>query len=178
MDVVRRWQDEGASVMLDFNTRPHRSDRWTATAALDYVNLHWYYIRQDTSSLDVPLAGHGRVHHQSHRQRGTSPYAITQTSAALRTLHPIVFNDLFCLRDQFARSALVLPDPRISIASAGFVTVARGRWLDRADSNVCMRSSGSLGAGLADQLEHWLAELGTHARLDQSSRVALVAQPC
>jgi hypothetical protein len=69
--------------------------------AFDYVNLHWYYIRQDNEPALVaaqrndmgvfiisPTDKGGHLH--------TPSLLLKQLCAPL---HPIVFNDLFCLRD-------------------------------------------------------------------------------
>ena len=51
MDVVRRWQADGRIGHVGFSTHGP-TDLITASCnsgAFDYVNLHWYYIRQDNS---------------------------------------------------------------------------------------------------------------------------------
>ncbi len=48
LDVVRRWQSEGRIRFVGFST--HGSTdlivKAIETDAFDYVNLHWYFIRQ------------------------------------------------------------------------------------------------------------------------------------
>ena len=52
LEVVRRWQKDGRIGHVGFST--HGPVDLIATAcdsgAFDYVNLHWYYIRQDNSA--------------------------------------------------------------------------------------------------------------------------------
>jgi hypothetical protein len=70
-----------------------------ASDAFDYVNLHWYFIRQDNTAAIEAARAHdmgvflisptdkgGHLHTPSERIRGLCA-----------PLHPIVFNDLFCL---------------------------------------------------------------------------------
>ncbi|MDA7432120.1 aldo/keto reductase, partial [Synechococcus sp. AH-601-O06] len=49
MEVVRRWQREGRIDHVGFSTHGETSVIEAAinSDAFDYVNLHWYYIRQD-----------------------------------------------------------------------------------------------------------------------------------
>ncbi len=101
LERARRWQAEGRVGAVGFSTHAPlpvlleaiRSDRF------DYVNLHWYFIRQDNQAaieaardrdmgvfLISPTDKGGHLHTPSPRLR-----------ELCAPLHPIVFNDLFCL---------------------------------------------------------------------------------
>ena len=103
LDVVRRWQEQGRIGHVGFSTHgePELIVDAIETDCFDYVNLHWYFIRQDNEPAIAAAHRHdmgvfiisptdkgGHLHTPGPRLRAlTSP------------LHPIVFNDLFCLRD-------------------------------------------------------------------------------
>ncbi len=103
LDVVRRWQSQGRIGHVGFSTHGEPSLIVDAieTGLFDYVNLHWYFIRQDNEPAIAAAHRHdmgvfiisptdkgGHLHTPGLRLRElTEP------------LHPIVFNDLFCLRD-------------------------------------------------------------------------------
>ena len=103
LDVVRRWQAEGRIGHVGFSTHgePELIVDAIETDCFDYVNLHWYFIRQDNEPAIAAAHRHdmgvfiisptdkgGHLHTPGPRLRElTAP------------LHPIVFNDLFCLRD-------------------------------------------------------------------------------
>jgi predicted aldo/keto reductase-like oxidoreductase len=112
MDVVRRWQKAGRIGHVGFSTHGP-TDLITAaikTGAFDYVNLHWYYINQSNSpALDAARGQDMGVFIISPTDKGGhlhSPSA--RLSDLCAPLHPIVFNDLFCLSD-----------PRIHTISVG-----------------------------------------------------------
>ncbi|WP_216901394.1 aldo/keto reductase [Synechococcus sp. CCY 9618] len=101
LEVARRWQEDGRIGHVGFSTHAPlplileaiNSDRF------DFINLHWYFIRQDNRPAIAAATAHdmgvfvisptdkgGHLHTPSDRLRDLcSP------------LHPIVFNDLFCL---------------------------------------------------------------------------------
>ena len=102
-DVLRRWQAEGRIGHVGFSTHAPLPLICEAIAsdAFDYVNLHWYYIRQDNRPA-IALA-------QAH-DMGVFVISPTDKGGHLHTpsprlvelcapLHPIVFNDLFCLAE-------------------------------------------------------------------------------
>jgi predicted aldo/keto reductase-like oxidoreductase len=101
LEVVRRWQADGRVGRIGFSTHAPLPLIRAAIAsdAFDYVNLHWYYIRQDNwAAIELahahdmgefeisPTAKGGHLHTPSAR-----------LSELCAPLHPIVFNDLFCL---------------------------------------------------------------------------------
>ncbi len=104
LDVVRRWQARGLINHVGFSS--HGSTELIVDAIntnqFDYLNLHWYFIFQDNEpalaaaeKLDLgvfiisPTDKGGHLHSPSKKLLNLcSP------------LHPIVFNDLFCLSDR------------------------------------------------------------------------------
>ena len=101
LEVARRWQDQGRIGSVGFSTHGPlplileaiESDRF------DYINLHWYLIRQDNAAAIAAASRHdmgvflisptdkgGHLHHPSER--------LLELCAPW---HPIVVNDLFCL---------------------------------------------------------------------------------
>ena len=103
LEVVRRWQKDGRIGHVGFST--HGPVDLIATAcdsgAFDYVNLHWYYIRQDNSAaLDAARRQDMGVFIISPTDKGGHLHTPSERLLELcAPLHPIVFNDLFCLSD-------------------------------------------------------------------------------
>ena len=103
MEVVRRWQRQGRIDHVGFSTHGETSVIEAAinSDAFDYVNLHWYYIRQDNEPALIAAQRHDMgVFIISPTDKGGhlhTPSLLLQQLCA--PLHPIVFNDLFCLRD-------------------------------------------------------------------------------
>ncbi len=102
MEVVRRWQRDGRIRFVGFST--HGACDMIAetieTGEFDYVNLHWYFIHQANWPAVEAAAGRDMgVLIISPSDKGGQLY---QPPAKLadhcRPLHPMVFNDLFCLR--------------------------------------------------------------------------------
>ena len=112
MEVVRRWQREGRIDHVGFSTHGETSVIEAAinSDAFDYVNLHWYYIRQDNEPALAAAQRHDMgVFIISPTDKGGHLHTPSQLLKQLcAPLHPIVFNDLFCLRD-----------PRIHTISVG-----------------------------------------------------------
>ena len=103
LDVVRRWQAEGRIGHVGFSTHGDTALIVDAieTGVFDYVNLHWYFIRQENERAIAAA---------SLQDMGVFIISPTDKGGHLHTpgprlleltdpLHPIVFNDLFCLRD-------------------------------------------------------------------------------
>ncbi|MCP9809965.1 aldo/keto reductase [Cyanobium sp. HWJ4-Hawea] len=101
MEVVRRWQQQGRIGHVGFSTHGSLAliERAIASDQFDYVNLHWYFIRQENRPAIELARAHdmgvfvisptdkgGHLHHPSAR-----------LLELCSPLHPIVFNDLFCL---------------------------------------------------------------------------------
>ena len=116
LDVIQRWQKDGRIGHVGFSTHGPLEliEMAIASSAFAYVNIHWYYIRQDNSPalnaasdqdmgifLISPTDKGGHLHSPSKRLK-----------QLCKPLHPIVFNDLFCLSD-----------PRIHTISVGAAKV-------------------------------------------------------
>ena len=103
LEVVRRWQERGRIGAVGFSTHaplPLILDT-IASDQFDYINLHWYYIRQDNSPALTAAADHDMgVFLISPTDKGGHLHSPSQRLRALcAPLHPIVVNDLFCLSD-------------------------------------------------------------------------------
>ncbi|MEB3303097.1 MAG: aldo/keto reductase [Cyanobacteriota bacterium] len=101
LEVLRRWQVEGRIGHVGFSTHAPLPVILQAIAsdAFAYINLHWYYIRQDNSpALEAARAHDMGVFLISPTDKGGHLHT---PSARLVDLcaphHPIVVNDLFCL---------------------------------------------------------------------------------
>jgi predicted aldo/keto reductase-like oxidoreductase len=101
MEVVRRWQAEGRIGHVGFSTHGSLAliEAAIATDQFDYVNLHWYFIRQDIRpAIDRALVHDMGVFVISPTDKGGHLHSPSARIAELcAPLHPIVFNDLFCL---------------------------------------------------------------------------------
>ena len=101
LEVVRRWQAEGRVGSVGFSTHGPLPLILEAinSRAFDYVNLHWYFIRQDNRpAIDAAIAQDMGVFVISPTDKGGhlhTPSPLLRELCA--PLHPIVFNDLFCL---------------------------------------------------------------------------------
>ena len=101
LEVVHRWQAEGRIGSVGFSTHAPLPLILEAIAsdAFDYVNLHWYFIRQDNRpAIDAAMVHDMGVFVISPTDKGGhlhSPSPLLQELCS--PLHPIVFNDLFCL---------------------------------------------------------------------------------
>ncbi len=103
LEVLRSWQADGAIGHIGFSTHGPLDLILDAigTNVFDYVNVHWYYIRQDngpalTAARDRDMG----VFLISPTDKGGHLHSPSQRLLQLcHPLHPIVFNDLFCLMD-------------------------------------------------------------------------------
>jgi predicted aldo/keto reductase-like oxidoreductase len=101
LEVVRRWQAAGRIGAVGFST--HGSLPLILAAidsdAFDYINLHWYFIRQDNrAAIDAAIAHDMGVFVISPTDKGGHLHNPSSKLLQLcAPLHPIVFNDLFCL---------------------------------------------------------------------------------
>ncbi len=102
--AARRLQKEGRCRHVGFSTHAHldqilRIIRHEDDGGFDYVNLHWYYIFQRNwpAILEATRRDMG-IFIISPSDKGGKLYAPPPKLVSLcRPLHPIVFNDLFCL---------------------------------------------------------------------------------
>ena len=101
LEVVRRWQAEGRIGHVGFSTHGSLAliEAAVATDQFDFINLHWYFIRQDNRpAIDRALAHDMGVFVISPTDKGGHLHSPSARMAELcAPLHPIVFNDLFCL---------------------------------------------------------------------------------
>ncbi len=99
--VARRWQEEGRIGHVGFSTHAPLPLILEAIASdqFDYINLHWYFIRQDNRAAIEAATAHGMgVFVISPTDKGGHLHSPSQRLGELcAPLHPIVFNDLFCL---------------------------------------------------------------------------------
>jgi predicted aldo/keto reductase-like oxidoreductase len=101
LEVVRRWQAEDRVGSVGFSTHGPLPLIVEAinSGAFDYVNLHWYFIRQDNRpAIEAAIAQDMGVFVISPTDKGGhlhTPSPLLRELCA--PLHPIVFNDLFCL---------------------------------------------------------------------------------
>ena len=103
MEVAREFQRQGRVRFIGFSTHAPTQVIRDAIASdqFDYVNLHWYYINQDNwpAILDANRHDMG-IFIISPSDKGghlyNPPERLTRLCAPLS---PMVFNDLFCLRN-------------------------------------------------------------------------------
>jgi len=104
IDILRNLQKENLIGAIGFSTHGKSSliEKAISTNFFDYVNLHWYFINQENTKV-IKLA--------NKYDLGVFIISPTDKGGHLHTpsikmldlckpLHPIVFNDLFCLRNQ------------------------------------------------------------------------------
>ncbi|MEB3319195.1 MAG: aldo/keto reductase [Cyanobacteriota bacterium] len=101
LEVVRRWQAEGRVGHVGFSTHAPLPLILEAIASdgFDYINLHWYFIKQENSpALEAARAHDMGVFLISPTDKGGHLH--TPSGRLLELCaphHPIVVNDLFCL---------------------------------------------------------------------------------
>jgi predicted aldo/keto reductase-like oxidoreductase len=103
MEVAREYQKQGRVRFIGFSTHAptHVIREAIATDQFDYVNLHWYYINQDNwpAILDAQRHDMG-VFIISPSDKGGHLYNPPERLMELcAPLSPMVFNNLFCLRN-------------------------------------------------------------------------------
>jgi hypothetical protein len=101
LEVVRRWQAQGRVGHVGFSTHAPLALILEAIESdgFDYINLHWYWIRQDNAAAIAAASAHDMgVFLISPTDKGGHLHTPSQRLLDLcAPLHPIVFNDLFCL---------------------------------------------------------------------------------
>ena len=104
MDVVKKWQRDKLIGYVGFSTHgePSLIEKAIATNLFDYVNLHWYFInQQNTRVIQMARKNDLGVFIISPTDKGGHLHSPSEKMLELcRPLHPIVFNDLFCLRNE------------------------------------------------------------------------------
>jgi predicted aldo/keto reductase-like oxidoreductase len=100
--VARRWQAQGRVGHIGFSTHASLAliQEAIASDAFDYVNLQWYYIRQHNwPAIEAAAAYDMGVFVISPTDKGGHLHSPSARLLQLcAPLHPIAFNDLFCLR--------------------------------------------------------------------------------
>lgn len=101
LDVAERLQAEGRVRHIGFSTHAPLPVILEAIASdrLSYINLHWYYIFQtNQAALEAAQKHDMGVFIISPSDKGGHLYSPPQKLVDLcEPLHPMVFNDLFCL---------------------------------------------------------------------------------
>ena len=102
-DVLRKWQKDNLIGSIGFSTHGRLSliEEAISSNKFDFVNLHWYFINQ-TNIRAIKLAQKFDlgVFIISPTDKGGHLHSPSEKFSRLcKPLHPIVFNDLFCLRN-------------------------------------------------------------------------------
>ena len=101
LEVARRWRDQGRVGAIGFSTHAPLDVilRAIESDGFDYVNLHWYYIQQrNRPAIEAAIARDMGVFVISPTDKGGHLHTPSERLRELcAPLHPIVFNDLFCL---------------------------------------------------------------------------------
>ncbi len=101
VDILRKFQKENLIGYIGFSTHGESSliEQAILTDLFDYVNLHWYFINQtNTKVIDLAHKYDLGVFIISPTDKGGHLHTPSAKILDLcRPLHPIVFNDLFCL---------------------------------------------------------------------------------
>ena len=104
LEIVRRWQRNGLIGHIGFSTHANVDliVKTIETGLFDYVNLHWYFIRQENEqALQAASNNDMGVFIISPTDKGGHLHTPSSKLLELCSpLHPIEFNDLFCLSDQ------------------------------------------------------------------------------
>ena len=104
IDILRNFQKENLIGSIGFSTHGKSSliEKAISTNLFDYVNLHWYFINQEnTKAINLANKYDLGVFIISPTDKGGHLHTPSDKMLELcRPLHPIVFNDLFCLRNK------------------------------------------------------------------------------
>ena len=101
LEVAQELQRAGSIRHIGFSTHGTTDliVKTIETGAMDYVNLHWYWINQDNwRAIEAATKQDMGVFIISPSDKGGHLYNPPQKLVDLcKPLHPMVFNDLFCL---------------------------------------------------------------------------------
>ena len=104
LDILRNFQKENLIGHIGFSTHGESSliEKTIITNFFDYVNLHWYFINQTNSKvIDLAHKYDLGVFIISPTDKGGHLHTPSKKMLELcNPLHPIIFNDLFCLRNK------------------------------------------------------------------------------
>ncbi len=104
IDILRNFQKQNLIGSIGFSTHGKSSliAKAISTNLFDYVNLHWYFINQKNAKV-INLANKydlGVFIISPTDKGGHLHTPSTKMLELCSPLHPIVFNDLFCLRNK------------------------------------------------------------------------------
>ncbi len=104
IDILRSFQKENLIGSIGFSTHGKSTliEKAISTNLFDYVNLHWYFINQEnTKAINLANKHDLGVFIISPTDKGGHLHTPSRKMLEFcKPLHPIVFNDLFCLRNQ------------------------------------------------------------------------------
>ena len=104
IDILRNFQKDNLIGSIGFSThgKPSLIEKAISTNLFDYINLHWYFINQENAkAIDLANKYDLGVFIISPTDKGGHLHTPSNKMLELcRPLHPIVFNDLFCLRNK------------------------------------------------------------------------------
>ena len=104
IDILRNLQKNNLIGSIGFSTHGKSSliEKAISTNLFDYVNLHWYFINQENTKVINLANKHDLgVFIISPTDKGGHLHTPSKKMLELCSpLHPIVFNDLFCLRNK------------------------------------------------------------------------------
>ena len=104
VDILRNLQNKNLIGSIGFSTHGQSSliENAISTNLFDYVNLHWYFINQEnTNAIKLANKYDLGVFIISPTDKGGHLHTpSTKMMELCKPLHPIVFNDLFCLRNK------------------------------------------------------------------------------
>ena len=104
VDVLRKFQKKGLIGHIGFSTHGQLSliKKAISSNKFDYVNLHWYFINQkNIKAINLAKKYDVGVFIISPTDKGGHLHTpSTKLIDLCKPLHPIVFNDLFCLRNK------------------------------------------------------------------------------
>ena len=104
VDVLKKLQNKNLIGFIGFSTHGESSliEKAILTNLFDYVNLHWYFINQANSKvIDLAYKYDLGVFIISPTDKGGHLHTPSIKMKELCSpLHPIVFNDLFCLSNK------------------------------------------------------------------------------
>ena len=104
VDILEKLRKDNLIGYIGFSTHGESSliEKAITTNLFDYVNLHWYFINQANSKvIDLANKYDMGVFIISPTDKGGHLHSPSAKMLELcNPLHPIVFNDLFCLRNK------------------------------------------------------------------------------
>ncbi|MBK17148.1 MAG: aldo/keto reductase [Prochlorococcus sp. SP3034] len=104
VDVLRKWQKEKLISHIGFSTHGNLSiiEQAISSNKFDFVNLHWYFINQiNYRAIHLAKKYDLGVFIISPTDKGGHLYSPSEKfSRICKPIHPIIFNDLFCLQNK------------------------------------------------------------------------------